>query len=316
LTLQLLKAGHRVTLVNRGQTPDDLPGDLPRLRADRSDRTQLAQALAGQEFDVVVDTTLYNGLDAAAIVDLLAGRVGQYIFISTGQVYLVRTDAQRPFKEEDYDGPVISAPAQDSRDYHDWVYGAEKRQAEDILTNAHQNRQFPFVSLRLPMVNSERDHFHRIHSYLLRLQDGGPILLPPEPRLSLRHIYGADVVKAIMTVIDKEVTQGRAYNISQNEMISIEDFLALLAELSGQPLRTAIVSREQLEAHGLLPGCSPFSDPWMSALDNERSKRELGIEYTPLRAYLENLVIYYQTHSIPPPKSYERRGEEVNLVYR
>src|SRR5262245_25347736 len=111
LTLQLLEAGHQVTLLNRGQTLDELPAQLPRLRADRTDPAQLSQALAGRSFDVVVDMTLYTGKEAETIVSLLAGRAAQYIFISTGQVYLVRTGVERPFREEDYPGPVMAAPA-------------------------------------------------------------------------------------------------------------------------------------------------------------------------------------------------------------
>jgi nucleoside-diphosphate-sugar epimerase len=314
LTLQLLAAGHRVTLLNRGQTPDELPAGLPRLRADRSDPAQLAQALAGRDFEVVIDTTLYNGPDAAAVVELLAGRVGQYIFISTGQVYLVRLGVERPFREADYAGPVMAAPAPDSDDYHEWLYGFEKRQAEDVLTAAWQNRGFPFVSLRLPMVNSERDHFKRIYNYLLRLQDGGPILLPAGPALSLRHVYGGDVVQAIMRVIDQGVHQGQAFNISQDETISLEDFLAMLAELAGRPLRTVAVPREALVVRQLLPACSPFSDPWMSALDNRLGKEALGLEYTPLPVYLQKLVTHYQTHSVPPPESYQWRAVELELA--
>jgi nucleoside-diphosphate-sugar epimerase len=313
LALKLLEAGHQVTLLNRGQTPDELPGDLPRLRADRSDKTQLAHALAGRSFDGVVDTTLYNGRDAQAIVELLAGRTGQYIFISTGQVYLVRPEVKRPFREEDYEGPVMAEPPPDSGDHHDWLYGVEKRQVEDVLSLAWRSRQFPFVSLRLPMVNSERDHFQRIYNYLLRLQDGGPILLPPPPRLALRHVYGEDVVKAIVTVIDKGLTQGRAYNISQDETIELEDFLRLLADIAGRPLQTVTVAREELEARHLLPGCSAFSDPWMSALDNRRSKQELGLVYTPLAVYLQKIVHYYQTQALPPA-GYQRRQEELELA--
>lgn len=68
LTLALLDTGHRVTLFNRGQTPDELPADIQRLRGDRSDPPRFAQALAGRSFDVVVDTTLYNGADARQLV--------------------------------------------------------------------------------------------------------------------------------------------------------------------------------------------------------------------------------------------------------
>ena len=56
-------------------------------RADRCDPQQLRRALDGREFDAVIDTTLYRGKEAHEIVDLLQGRIGRFIFISTGQVY-------------------------------------------------------------------------------------------------------------------------------------------------------------------------------------------------------------------------------------
>jgi nucleoside-diphosphate-sugar epimerase len=185
LALDLLQARHRVTVFDRGQTPDQLSGEVRRLHGDRSDPAQLAQALVGQSFDIVVDTTLCNGSDAQTITELLERRVSHYIFLSTGQVYLVRRDVQRPFAEADYDGPLTAASAPGTRDHEEWIYAVEKRQAEDVLAKAWESRRFPYTSLRLSMVHSERDHFHRIYGYLLRLRDGGPILIPTMSHLPL-----------------------------------------------------------------------------------------------------------------------------------
>jgi nucleoside-diphosphate-sugar epimerase len=314
LTVDLLQSGHRVTLLNRGQTPDTLSPDVRRLRADRSNPAQLKQALAGSCFDAVVDTTLYNGRDAEVVTRLLDGRVGHYIFLSSGQVYLVRSQLQRPFVEDDYQGPTIPEPPAGSRDHDEWLYGVEKRQAEELFFQAWQRRRFPFTTLRLPMVNSVLDHFHRIYGYLLRLRDGGPILLPAGPHLPVRHVWGADVVRAIASLIQTGKGKGQAYNLSQQETLSIEDFLTQLATLAQRPLKLACLDRSVLNAHQLLPGCSPFSNPWMSELDNRRSKAELGIQYTPLPDYLRELVAYYESHPQPMPPGYQRRSEELQLA--
>ena len=106
----LLEQGYEIAVFNRGQTPDDLPQEVERLRGDRSDPAQLRRAIGGRDFDLVVDTTLYTGVDAEAAVDVLSGRAGRYIFLSTGQVYLVRVGAQRPYKEDDYPGEVMAEP--------------------------------------------------------------------------------------------------------------------------------------------------------------------------------------------------------------
>ena len=313
LALELLRQGHQITVFNRGKTTDELPAAVRRLRGDRSDPTSTAEELAGKSFDAVVDMALYNAADAKMISKLLDGRIGQYLFISTGQVYLVRKDSPRPFRENAYENPILEAP-RGTRDYEEWLYGVEKSQAEDILMEAYQRRGFPFTTLRLPMVNSERDHFHRVYNYLLRLQDGGPILLPTGNHLRLRHVYGEDVVLAVVKVIERGLGKGRVYNISQEETLPIEEFLGLLANIAGCELKLAYLPRNVIEEHSLFPDCSPFSDPWMSELDNERSKMELGMQYTSVPVYLQKLVSYYQSHRLPLPTGYQRRKDEIRLA--
>jgi hypothetical protein len=88
----------------------------------------------------------------------------------------------------------------------------------------------------------------------------------------------------------------------------------------------------------LLLDCSPYSDPWMCALDNRRSKEELGVRYTPLLScphryqqhqtnvrprqlrytplvvYLQRLIAYYESHRPPIPIGYCQRWEEPRLA--
>ncbi len=225
-----------------------MPDQIETLHGDRSDQQQLRAAVGGREFDLVVDTTLYNGPDAQPVVDLFSGRIRRYVFISTGQVYLVRTGLRRPFREEDYPGPVMPAPPESNTlDHSNWIYGVEKRAAEDVLMQGWEERKFPVTILRLPMVNSERDHYDRIYGYWLRMRDGGPILLPEGNDLPLRHVYGEDVIQAIMRLASSGTGIGRAYNISQDETISLEEFLKALADRMGRPFRSVRLAREKLD---------------------------------------------------------------------
>jgi nucleoside-diphosphate-sugar epimerase len=310
----LLSEGYGVAVLNRGQTPGELPAQVERLFADRTKPKELAATLGKREFDLIVDTTLYNGADAMSTLEVLLNRVGRYIFISTGQVYLVMEFAERPFVEDGYDGPLMARPPEaQSADVKNWLYGVEKREAEEVLFMAHDNCGFPFTTLRLPMVNSERDHYDRIYGYLLRLWDGGPIVLPQD-NLALRHVYGQDVVRAILLAAKKPDAAGRAYNISQEETFSIEEFLVLLSQLAGATLRTVRVPRAELDKHGLLPACSPFSDAWMSELDNARSKSDLGMRYTPAREYLAKIVEHYKGQPRREAEGYKRRAVELEIA--
>ena len=309
---ELAARGHRLAVCNRGVTPDDLPEEVERLRADRGDREQLARALGARDFDAVIDTTLYTGPEAEGAVALLDGRVGHYLALSSGQVYLVRAGLRRPYVEEHYAGRVMPEPPRESRDWGEWKYGVDKRAAEDVLAAAVAERGFPATLLRLPMVHSERDHYQRLHNYVARLADGGPILLPAGPHAPVRHVDGADVVRVIADLLESGSGLGGVYNLSQEETVPIEECLERVAEAAGRPLALARLPRERLLEEGLLPACSPFSGLWMSELDNRRSKRELGVGYTPFAATVERLVAHLRR--LGPPAGYSQRPRELALA--
>ena len=311
----LLQRGHDVTVFNRGQTAGDLPLQVERLRGDRTDPAQLAAAVGRRTFDLIVDTTLYNGRDALAALELFSGRVGRYIFLSTGQVYLVRAGVERPFREQDYFGTLLPRPPDsEESNLSNWLYGIEKREVEDAMALAWTNSRFPYISLRLPMVNSERDHYDRLYGYFLRVEDEGPILVPSEPGALLRHVYGDDVVQVILQLAGSSLGTGEAYNIGQDESLSLKQFLAMLAKTMHRPLKLARVPRAVLDQAKLLPDCSPFSGRWMSALDNTRSKRELGVQYTPLEVYLNKLVTSFQSAPRRKIVGYAKRQQELALA--
>ena len=298
----LAEAGYAVTLFHRGITHSPLlSASVERLLGDRSDASALSAALLGRSFDVVIDTTLYNGRDAAAATEIFRKSTGRYIMLSTGQVYLVRVGLERPFSERDYAGPTTPAPTASAFDLDNWNYGMHKRAAEGALGAA----SFPVTVLRLPMVNSERDHFHRIRNYLARVRDGGPILIPAGPHLPLRHVYGKDVVKAVMRAAAAGIDG--AFNVGQDETLGINDFLkAIRARGVGFP-------SDLLWERELMPNCSHFSEPWMSALDNRLGKEALGLVYTPFPTYLEALVRDFEANPVPPP-GYEQRASEIELA--
>jgi len=307
LAWRLVAAGARVTLFNRGTIADPFGDAVERLRGDRTAPGELERAVAGRSFDAVVDFAAYYGEDVRRAVDLFGGarggRAGHYVFISTGQVYLVREGCPWPAREEDYDGPVMAA-APDPGDHASWDYGIGKRQCEDALTAAFREAGFPGTSIRIPMVNGERDPYRRIEGYLRRILDGGPVLLPDGGTRRARHVYGADVARAIARLLGDRRTFGRAYNLSQDETPTVAEIVTALADLLGAPARLVAVPSDRIPAAGLDPRqVSPFSGRWMSMLDPTLAKRELAFTHEPLRAYLDKIVTSFL--AAPPPSAPE-----------
>jgi nucleoside-diphosphate-sugar epimerase len=314
LVWRLIAARHRVTVFNRGRSPDPFGDRVERVLGDRT-TPALPALLRGRRFDATVDFAAYSAADVAPLVG--EPGCGHYVFISTGQVYLVREGCSWPASEEDYDGPVSPEPA-DATGRESWLYGVHKREAEDVLAAAWRTSRFPSTRLRLPMVNGERDHFRRIESYLWRLLDGGPVLLPDGGTYPVRHVYSGDVVQLIERLLGKPATHGQAYNLAQDESPSLADLIAFLAHLLGAPVRLVPVSRAALHEAGLDPvAVSPFSDPWMSQLDASRAKAVLGFRPEPLARSLDKIVAAFLNHPPPaPPDGYARRADEVALAAR
>jgi Nucleoside-diphosphate-sugar epimerases len=209
----------------------------------------------------------------------------------------------------------MPSPVAGTSDYESWKYGIDKREAETVFGAAFLESRFPVTTLRLPMVASERDHYGRIQGYFARIMDGGPILIPDEPGLPLRHVYAGDVARLIAGLADSDAGIGLAVNISCGESISLDDYLSMLGDICGASVRVARISREVLEREQLLPDCSPFSGKWMSELDNSLSLEAFVdmVSYTPPEYYLarifENYKSTWTANGVTPSGYSERAGE-------
>lgn len=310
LVWRLLCGGHRVTLVNRGRLADPFGDRVERIHVDRASDA-FDRALAGRGFDRAVDFAGFTADDAARMVRVLGGRVGHTVFVSTGQVYLVRVGCPWPAREGDYDGPTMAAPPTPA-DHDDWAYGIGKRGAEDMLAAA---AGLPSTRLRIPMVNGELDYHRRLESYLWRLLDGGPLLVPRGDAVT-RHVYGGAVVRAIARLLEAPPPAGQAFNLAQAEQVTVRALVERIAERAGARPTLVELPAETVEAAGLLVrDASPFSSAWASRLDPSRAIAELGFVHPPLDAYLDaTIASLLAAWPSAPPAGYAQRDREIALA--
>jgi nucleoside-diphosphate-sugar epimerase len=166
------------------------------------------------------------------------------------------------------------------------------------------------------MVNGERDHLRRIESYIWRILDGGPVLVPDGGERPMRHVYAGSAVKAVAGLLGDAQTFGRAYNLAQDETPTLVELLKRLADLLGAPARLAPVAAARIAEAGLEPvRISPFSGRWMSFVDPSRAKQELGFRHEPLPSYLDKIVgAFLARPPLDTPPGYADRGREKALA--
>ena len=310
LIWRLLCGGHRVTVLNRGNLGDPFGDRVERIRVDRSSDAFDA-ALARRTFDRVVDFATFSAADAERAVRVFAGRVEHAVFISTGQVYLVRERCRWPARETDYDGPTMAQPPSPA-DHDDWAYGIGKRAAEDVLARSPAR---PATRLRIPVVNGELDPRQRVASLLWRLLDGGPLLVPRADAIA-RHIYSGAVTLAIARLLEAPPRPGQAFNLSQAEQPTVRELIERIAERAGARAELVELPPETLEDAGLsVHAAAPFSSAWMSVLDPARAVAVLGFEHPALDTYLDSIIAsLFATWPGEPPAGYAQRGRELELV--
>lgn len=218
---QVLAAGGRASVLNRG-TADPVPG-VEELIGDRSKPTGL-DTVRHREFDAVVDLSAYESAWVVQATAALAGRVGQYIFISSGVVYAPQQTV--PWPETN---PVEPNPA--------WGdYAVQKISAERHLTTLAEQGVLNSTSLRLPYVLGADNYADRESFVFSRLEAHSPILLPGGGRCVNQYVHVSDVARAVLACIAAvPATGGRAFNVGPFAATTNRGFVELCSQISGWP---------------------------------------------------------------------------------
>ena len=222
LVRELLRTGHDVTVLNRGQRPTPLPRSVRRLYADRTDHARVRELLGKEEFDCVQDLTAYQPQDVELMVELLRGRIGHYIFASSTVIY---AHSDLPPITEDH--PVDRSPRQNE-------YGRRKLACEDILAREHRERGFPATTVALSMVfgpnNVVPDREQRMFVRLLR---GRKILIPGNGTALSQVGYVDDQVRALRLMMTRPITFGKRYNLTGRDCFTDEGYVDTIAGVLG-----------------------------------------------------------------------------------
>lgn len=311
LVRKLLLQGHEITLFNRGLTPDDFGQAVKRLRGDRTRPEEMKAALKGQEFEVVIDLIAYKGKESQQAIEIFLGRTGHYIHISSGAVYLVTHNYPCPLREEHFDRKVMEQP---KRPDNLWSYGLRKRECELVLRQAFQERGFPATILRLPIVMGERDYTLRAYSYFIRINDGGPILMPDAGLNVFTHVYQGDVIENIAHNLLNSRTFGQAYNLAMEEIISLRNFVQATAKVMGREIEMIDIPSWVLQSLPCGLSISPFSSRRPFILSIDKAKKEIGYRSTPFTCWLERTIKwFFSNYPGVYPDNYRWRSLEISL---
>jgi len=222
LVHELVRQGHDVTIMNRGQTEAELPAGLDRLYGDRTDHGQMREVLGGLKFDAVYDLTAYHRADVELMVDIFEGNTDHYIFASSTVIYSA-SDIM-PIAEH---FPLERGPDQIE-------YGQGKIDGEDFLREHRAASGLPFTIVPFSMVFGPRnilpDREQRMFS---RLLEGRPILLPADGMTLLQVCHVEDQARALVALMGNEAAMGERVNITHPAVVTDLGYVSTMAEVVG-----------------------------------------------------------------------------------
>jgi nucleoside-diphosphate-sugar epimerase len=230
----LLRAGYRVrALMRRSSDASHLARlDIERAEGDLSDAASLRRACEG--VDIVVHTAAPVGsfgewehfhevgvLGTQRLVDAAHGAgVSRFVHISSIAVYGFKEHASRPHED---------TPFQADAETEAWNhYVREKVMAEQLLWRAHEEGKIKATAIRPVVVIGARDR-----NAVPRLVDLLRLPVTALPGKASNHfpvVTIEDCVDAIVRAVENDAAIGRAYNVSGDERIRLDDFFALIAK--------------------------------------------------------------------------------------
>jgi len=237
-----LARGHDVTTFNRGNSKDNLPAGVRHIQGDRT--TDLS-GLALGEWDAVIDTCGYFPREVKATAEILAPRVGQYIFVSSISVY---SDVSKPGINESSPVGELAPDAPD--EINGETYGPLK-----VLCEREAERAFPgrATSVRAGLIVGEYDPTDRFTYWVRRCAKGGRILAPGDPDTPTQFIDVRDLAEWMVRLAENRTMGVMNATGSIGATLTLRDLLegALAAAPNGGTLEWR--DEAWLLKHGVVP---------------------------------------------------------------
>lgn len=281
--LYLLNRGNRpLSLVNSQNGNADGAQIMQEYHMDRHD-TDSIKRLPEKEFDVVVDFCAYNENDIRSIIDAFGGRIGQYIFISTCDVYRrgtgMLTDESGELEERNFGGEAGE-------------YIAGKAALEKELVSCCKEYNIRYTSIRPAFIYGPDNYAPREGIFFNWIEQAGQIIFPEDSDGQFQMVYVDDVAKIILAACGNPISYDKAYNVCGEGYLSYEIFAEILKKATGVDFEKVNLSVKDIQAQNIaLP--FPLTKDETELYSGEPVK-ELGISYTPIEQGMRETYEFFR----------------------
>jgi nucleoside-diphosphate-sugar epimerase len=232
-----VERGIDLYVLNRGSSTDrPLPPRATVLRGDIRDPASVQAALAGRDFDAVVDWVAFTPEHVRTDIDIFRGRTRQYVFISSASAY--QTPPARV--------PVVeSTPLANPF----WQYSRDKIACEDLLVAAYRSEGFPATIVR-PSHTYDRTlvPFDGGWTVLGRMRQGKDVVVHGDGTSLWTLTHHTDFARGFVPLLGHPRTIGEAFHITSDDVLTWNQIAETLAAAAGVQARLVHVPSDVIAA--------------------------------------------------------------------
>ena len=264
--VMLASKEHDVTVINRGTYSLRELG-VRELCGDRKDENLWKDIR--EDFDVIVDFCAYEEGDIAKVLRNLGGKVNQYVFISTVDVYERGT---KGLKNEDTPLETRSFPGEAGS------YIAGKVALEREIREECERKAIHYTVLRPAILYGPFNYAPRESAYIQLMVQNHVLPHISDASGQFQFVYVKDAAEAILKCLLNEKAYGQAYNLCGEERLTYDLFFeALKKAADGEVTELLLTCQGALEQGIPLP--FSVSEAETELYSNEKSRLELGMRY-------------------------------------
>jgi nucleoside-diphosphate-sugar epimerase len=232
--------GLELFLLNRGNDPERA-GGATTLIADLHEEAATERALAGHQFDVVVDWIAFTPEDIERDLRLFRDRTGQFVFISSASAYstpsidwIIREDTPlaNPF----------------------WDYSRNKIACEELLMRAYREDGFPVTIVRPSLTYGDTQVPLAVNSWELpftaiaRMRQDKPLIVPGDGTSLWTITHNSDFALGFVGLLGRRQTIGHAFNIMSDEVLTWDEIYRETAAAAGVEPRIMHIASDFIAA--------------------------------------------------------------------
>ena len=222
----VIKRGHELHVLNRGNHNDNLPKEIVFHQADINDASAMKEILKNTYYDVIVDWIAFIEADVKRDYLLFKNHTSQYVFISSASAYQ-KPLPKLPITE---DIPLINPY---------WEYSANKAKCEKYLLGLN-DPNFNVTIIRPSHTYNDHSIIFQVQPWdqpftlLKQILDDKPIILPDDGKSLWTLTYNQDFSEAFVDLLGNEKAYNDFYHLTADKVYTWEQLALRFFQVLGK----------------------------------------------------------------------------------